>query len=126
MSDEKCEMVFVYGTLRRGGSNDFRMADSRFVAEGKVRGRLYRIDWYPGFVADENAGPVVGEFFMANAETIAALDEFEGSEYRRVKIAVEVREEAGAVSKVQAWIWVWLGETSESQRIVGGDWLGEV
>jgi gamma-glutamylcyclotransferase (GGCT)/AIG2-like uncharacterized protein YtfP len=43
-----------------------------------------------------------------------------------VKIAVEVREEAGAVSKVQAWIWEWLGETSESQRIVSGDWLGEV
>ena len=126
MSDEKCEVVFVYGTLRRGGSNHFRMANSLFVAQGKVRGRLYRIDWYPGFVADENAGPVVGEFFMANAETIAALDEFEGSEYRKVKIAVEVKEEAGVVSKVQAWIWEWLGETSESQRIVGGDWLGEV
>lgn len=118
-------MVFVYGTLRRGGSNDFRIADSRFVAEGQVRGRLYRIDWYPGFVADDNAGPVVGEIFMANAETIAALDEFEGSEYRRVKIAVEVRDEVAAVSKVQAWIWEWLGATSESQRIAGGDWLGE-
>lgn len=117
-------MVFVYGTLRRGGSNDFRMADSRFVSNGLVRGRLYRIDWYPGFVADENAGPIVGEIFMANAETIAALDEFEGSEYRRVKIAVEVREEGAAVLKVQAWIWEWLGETSESQRILGGDWLG--
>lgn len=123
MSDEKCEMVFVYGTLRRGGSNDFRMAESRFVAEGTVRGRLYRIDWYPGFVADENAGPVAGEIFLADAETIAALDEFEGCEYRRVRIAVEVREEAGAASKVQAWIWEWLGATSESQRI-GGDWLG--
>ncbi len=126
MSDEKGEMVFVYGTLRRGGSNDFRMANARFVAEGKVRGRLYRIDWYPGFVADENAGPVAGEFFMVDDETIAALDEFEGSEYRRVKIEVEVREGLAAVSRVQAWIWEWLGETSESQRIVGGDWLGEV
>lgn len=119
-------MVFVYGTLRRGGSNDFRMANARFVAEGEVRGRLYRIDWYPGFVADENAGPVVGDIFMVDAETIAALDEFEGSEYRRVKIEVEVRDEAGAVSKEQAWIWEWLGATSESQRIAGGDWLGEV
>lgn len=126
MSDEKCEMVFVYGTLRRGGSNDFRMANARFVAEGEVRGRLYRIDWYPGFVADENAGPVVGDIFMVDAETIAPLDEFEGSAYRRVKIEVEVRDEAGAVSKEQAWIWEWLGATSESQRIAGGDWLGEV
>jgi gamma-glutamylcyclotransferase (GGCT)/AIG2-like uncharacterized protein YtfP len=119
-------MVFVYGTLRRGGSNDFRMADSSFVANGLVRGRLYRIDWYPGFVVDENADPIVGDIFMVDAETIAALDEFEGSEYRRVKIEVEVRDETGAVSKEQAWIWEWLGETSESQRIAGGDWLGEV
>jgi gamma-glutamylcyclotransferase (GGCT)/AIG2-like uncharacterized protein YtfP len=122
--DENCEMVFVYGTLRRGGSNDFRMVDSRFVAEGAVRGRLYRIDWYPGFVADENAGPVKGEIFMANAEAIAALDDFEGSEYRRVKIAVDVGEGPAALSKVQAWIWEWLGATSESQRMLGGNWLG--
>ena len=124
MSDEKCEMVFVYGTLRRGGSNDFRMADSRFVAEGKVRGELYRIDWYPGIVVDENAGPVVGEIFMANAETIAALDEFEGSEYRRVKIAVEWVD-AGESFTAEALIWEWLGETREDQRIASGDWLAE-
>ncbi len=124
MSDEKCEMVFVYGTLRRRGSNDFRMADSRFVAEGKVRGKLYRIDWYPGIVVDENAGPVVGEIFMANAETIAALDEFEGIEYRRVKIAVEWVD-AGESFTAEAWIWEWLGETREDQRIASGDWLAE-
>lgn len=120
------ELVFVYGTLRRGGSNYFRMAQARFVAEGKVRGRLYRIDWYPGFVVDENAGPIVGEIFMANAETIAALDEFEGSEYRRVKMKVVVGEDASGSREVEVWIWEWLGEASESQRILGGDWLGDL
>ena len=117
-------MVFVYGTLRRGGSNDFRMADSRFVVEGKVRGKLLRIDWYPGIVVDENAGPVVGEVFMVSAETIAALDEFEGSEYRRVKIAVEWVD-AGESFTAEAWIWEWLGETREDQCIASGDWLAE-
>lgn len=123
MSDEKCEMVFVYGTLRRGGSNNFRMADSHFVAEGKVRGRLYRIDWYPGFVVDENAGPVVGEIFMVSVETMAALDEFEGSEYRRVKVAVELVDQGDSFT-AETWIWEWLGETREDQRIVS-DWLVE-
>ena len=124
MSDEKCEMVFVYGTLRRGGSNDFRMADSRFVAEGKVRGKLYRIDWYPGIVVDENAGPVMGEIFETDALTIAALDEFEGNGYRRVKIAVEWVD-AGESFTAEAWIWEWLGETREDQCIASGDWLAE-
>ena len=40
MSHKKCEMVFVYGTLRRGGSNHFRMAQASFVAEGTVRGAI--------------------------------------------------------------------------------------
>jgi gamma-glutamylcyclotransferase (GGCT)/AIG2-like uncharacterized protein YtfP len=125
VSDEACEMVFVYGTLRRGGSNQWRMAQARFMAEGVVRGRLYRIDWFPGFVADENAGQVRGEIFMADADTMAALDEFEGSEYRRVKIAVENVDAIDSGSIIEAWIWEWLGEVNESQRIASGDWLAE-
>lgn len=126
MSVENCEMVFVYGTLRRGGSNHFRMAHARFVAEGAVRGKLYRIDWYPGFVADENAGLVKGEIFRADGATMAELDEFEGGEYRRVKIAVEVGEGIGAEAVLVAWIWEWLGEAREDRRIVSGDWIAAI
>jgi gamma-glutamylcyclotransferase (GGCT)/AIG2-like uncharacterized protein YtfP len=118
-------MVFVYGTLRRGASNHFRMADSRFVAEGKVRGKLYRIDWYPGIVVDENAGPVVGEIFMANAETIAALDEFEGNGYRRVRASVDVTDDAGTSSVIKAWMWEWIGDPDQAQCIASGDWMAE-
>lgn len=123
MSEERGEKVFVYGTLRRGGSNDFRMARARFVATGMVRGRLYRIDWYPGFVADESAGLVTGEIFLVDADILVALDEFEGSGYRRVKIAIDVGEGAG--SAVEAWIWEWIGNVDETSRIVSGDWLAE-
>jgi len=125
VSDEACEMVFVYGTLRRGGSNQWRMAQARFMVEGSVRGRLYRIDWFPGFLADENAGQVRGEIFMVDTDTMAALDEFEGSEYRRAKIAVENVDATDAGSIIEAWIWQWLGEANESQRIPSGDWLAE-
>ena len=102
------------------------MARTRFVAEGAVRGHLYHIDWYPGFVVDENAGMVKGEIFMADGATMNELDDFEGGEYRRVKIAVEVGEEIGAGSVLEAWIWEWLGEAREEWRIVSGDWLAEV
>lgn len=118
-------MVFVYGTLRRGGSNHFRMAQASFVAEGAVRGGLYRIDWYPGLVVDENLGPVKGEVFMTDAGKIAELDDFEGSGYRRVRIAVVVGDGTRVGSVIEAWIWEWLGETREDQRIASGDWLDE-
>jgi len=120
VSDETCEVVFVYGTLRRGGSNHWRMSQAKFIGDAFARGRLYRIDWYPGFVADDNAGQVKGEVFMADAETIKHLDAFEGSEYRRVKIAVESAD-GGSID--EAWIWEWMGEVDETRRIASGDWL---
>jgi gamma-glutamylcyclotransferase (GGCT)/AIG2-like uncharacterized protein YtfP len=119
------EMVFVYGTLRRGASNHFRMTQARFVTEGAVLGRLYRVDWYPGVVADENAAPVMGEIFETDAPTIEALDEFEGNGYRRVMVPVKVTGEAGTSYVIEAWMWEWLGDPDEAKLIASGDWLAE-
>lgn len=121
--------VFVYGTLRAGGSNGHRMDSGRFVRRGVVQGRLYRIDWYPGLVADEAGGPVLGEVHEVDDATLRLLDEFEGlapgaiegSEYRRLKAPVFDPESGDRVD--EAWIWEWIGAVDESRRIAGGDWL---
>lgn len=115
------ERVFVYGTLRRGGSNHFRMDKAEFVALGKVRGRLYRIDWYPGLVLDEAAGDVVGEVYETTPGLLEKLDVYEGAEYRRVR--VEVVCGGDSRSPFSAWIWEWLGPVDEARRITSGDWL---
>ncbi|MGD9418084.1 MAG: gamma-glutamylcyclotransferase family protein [Verrucomicrobiota bacterium JB025] len=119
-------LVFVYGTLRRGASNHFRMDGARFVAEGTVGGRIFRIDWYPGLVLGDGGERIVGEVFEVGPELLAELDVFEGvsaaaeeSEYRRVK--TEVRCADGTV--VEAWVWEWLGESNEADHLAGGDWL---
>lgn len=121
------QLVFVYGTLRRGGSNHFRMAGAEFITSGSITGRMYRIDWYPGLVLDEAGDEIHGEVFSVGPELLAALDvfeglsagEIEGSEYRRVQTTV-VRRNSRTLS---AWVWEWLGMTDESQRISDGDWL---
>lgn len=121
------ELVFVYGTLRSGGSNHFRMAGAAFVAAGTVRGRIYRIDWYPGLVPDADGGKISGEVYAAGPELLAELDVFEGvsaeeiagSEYRRIRTEVD----AGAEKPLIAWVWEWLGPVEETKRIPGGDWL---
>lgn len=121
------ELVFVYGTLRRGASNHFRMQGAEFVRSGTVRGRMYRFGWYPGLVVDAQGDELVGEIYAVGAEQLAALDLFEGvsagetagSEYRRIRVTV-----AGGEPPLEAWIWEWLGPVNESDRIVGGDWLG--
>lgn len=124
---EEPEIVFVYGTLRRGGSNHFRLAGAEFISAGTVAGRLYRIDWYPGLVLDPAGDDIHGEAYRVSLELLAALDLFEGlsaggiegSEYRRVCSPV-VQTDSRTLS---AWVWEWLGITDESQRLKDGDWL---
>ncbi len=116
----KQETVFVYGTLRAGGSNHFRMGDAVFIGAATVRGRLYRVDWYPALFLNADAGAVVGELYVVSEETLAALDAFEGSEYRRVRVFATPAAGGGPV---EAWIWEYLDPVDESQLITHGDWL---
>ena len=118
---DSVETVFVYGTLRRGGSNHHRLQGAEFVATATVRGRLYRIDWYPGLVADENADEVIGEIHQVPATMLSALDDYEGPEYQRVKM--DVRTSRREDPPCRAWVWLWDGPVDESRHIAGGDWL---
>lgn len=118
------ERVFVYGTLRRGGSNDWRMSGASWIGPAEVAGRLYRVDWYPGLVPDPLAGPVTGELHEVDAAMLAALDDYEGPEYRRVRARVALRGAVGG-DTCEAWLWEWLGDIDETRRLATGDWLAE-
>ena len=117
---EQSQPVFVYGTLRRGGSNHFRMDGCTFVASASVAARLYRIDWYPGLLLDSSANPVLGDVFLVPPCRMEELDAFEGPEYQRVPTRVILDDGTSA----DAWLWEWLGPVDESRRIDDGDWLG--
>jgi gamma-glutamylaminecyclotransferase len=123
--DEK-ELVFVYGTLRRGGSNAFRMEGAVFCGEARVEGELHAITWYPGLTLKAGAGWVIGEVYQVGPEQMRALDEFEGlsagevegSEYRRVRVPVLLNGEM-----VPAWVYEWKGPVEPGKKVVSGDWL---
>jgi gamma-glutamylcyclotransferase (GGCT)/AIG2-like uncharacterized protein YtfP len=114
------ELVFVYGTLRRGASHHFRMQCAEFVRAGSVRGQLFRVTWYPALLCG-GTDLVKGELYRVSSSSFAELDEFEGCEYRRIK--TEVLLEDGASE--QAWVWEWLGNTNKLVRVLSGDWLQE-
>jgi len=73
--------LFVYGTLKRGGSNHGHLAGQKFVADAHtVPGfTLYSLGDYPGLAAasDDHQG-VKGELWLVDDATLARLDEFEG------------------------------------------------
>ena len=125
-SDTKCkppgsERIFVYGTLRRDGSNAHRLRDGHFVAPASVRGRLYRISWYPGIVLDPHGDPIHGELWDIPAAIMPELDAFEGPEYRRLQTAVAMHSDPPQTTN--AWLWEWLHPTDHLTRIPHGDWL---
>lgn len=117
---ENRETIFVYGTLRTGGSNHHRMVGARLLGAGTVRGWLYRVDWYPGVVLDAAGDEVQGEWFTVDSRTLAALDAFEGAEYRRVPTLVTRNDGA---PPIEAWIWEFHMPVAGLQKIPGGDWL---
>ncbi len=120
------ELVFVYGTLRRGGTNHFRMSGADLVTEGVVKGKIYRIAWYPGLVLGDE-GEVHGEVYSVDAAQLLELDAFEGlsageiegSEYRRVKTVVF----RPGGKTVAAWVWEWIGPFDEADLLTQGDWI---
>ena len=112
-------LVFVYGTLRPGGSNNFRMQGSRWLGPATVCGHLHVVDWYPALLLDEDAGQVTGDLYEVPEDLLASLDDFEGTEYRRVRTMVQNADDEA----VSAWVWEWNRETHGLLPIPGGDWL---
>jgi gamma-glutamylaminecyclotransferase len=81
MSETQAKTVlFVYGTLKRGGRNFFRMAGQEFVGEATTAPQYRVIDLgaHPGLVRDAVAGLAIrGELFAVDATCLAELDAFE-------------------------------------------------
>ena len=72
--------VFVYGTLRAGGSNDIRRLHPapQWVGAACVSGDLYHLGAYPGLVLRTGGPPVVGEVYQIDPALEPVLDAIEG------------------------------------------------
>jgi gamma-glutamylcyclotransferase (GGCT)/AIG2-like uncharacterized protein YtfP len=123
--------VFVYGTLRRGGSNDInvKFAGATFIAFGSVPGVLCDLGGYPGLWLDAAAAPVVGEVYRVSQRLLVELDVLEGydpvlpdkGEYRRVRIEVTL---AGG-GKRDCLIYAMRAEVAGGKPVIAsGDWIG--
>ncbi|HKO43473.1 MAG TPA: gamma-glutamylcyclotransferase family protein [Pyrinomonadaceae bacterium] len=120
-------LVFVYGSLRRGNASEMsvRFPDATYVAEGKVRGRLYDLGAYPGLLLDGSASMVKGEVYEVDDDTLHRLDEFElNSDYSRKHVEVELGSE-----RTECWIYV-PGRAAEVltgyEIIESGDWIAHM
>ncbi len=128
-SGEGCDLVFVYGPLRRGASQELRIEGAAFVATGEVSGRLLRVMDFPGLVPGGLSKWVPGEVFDVSAECLAQLDEFHRLQaaglanggFQRIQVEVHPVGSAGMVRI--AWTWQWTGPVDKRDIIPSGDWL---
>lgn len=134
--EAKAELVFVYGSLRIGASENPRMAGAEWLGRGLARGRLYKVLWQPGLVLDEDGPEVLGDVYKVNAELLREIDDREGvpagathgEEYERRKIRVLRKAEVEATwaeipAEVETWAWIWRKPVDDLEEIPSGDWL---
>lgn len=118
--------VFVYGTLRRGGSNDiarYRPAP-QFVGEAVIAATLHDLGTYPGAVLGGD-GWLRGEVYRIAPEVEAALDVLEDvradgtGEYLRRQLSVDV-----GGSRLSCLVYeLHPGRAAGRPVIASGDWF---
>jgi gamma-glutamylcyclotransferase (GGCT)/AIG2-like uncharacterized protein YtfP len=114
------DALFVYGSLRSEFDNRYAAklrSAADLIGRATVTGSIFRVGRYPGYRI-EPAGKVQGEVWrMRDPErTLALLDEYEGSRYRRGLTPT-------SIPGVEAWIYVYAGEVDAGWRIESGDFL---
>jgi gamma-glutamylcyclotransferase (GGCT)/AIG2-like uncharacterized protein YtfP len=118
--------LFVYGTLKSSFRNKFarRLAhEATLLGAGRMRGRLYRVRWYPGLRPPRDSDDwVTGEVYRLRmaARTLGALDRYENRQYRRVRRLAVLA--SGDI--VRCWVYLWGSVVSELRRIESGEWGG--
>lgn len=123
------ERLFVYGTLRRGGSREIEhhFAPVRFLSGASITGTLYDMGPYPG-IRLEGSGIVCGEVYALDSSTLTALDAYEGfapeapetSDYQRPRI--EARLTTGETC--ECWVYeITAARILGCPAIPSGDWI---
>ena len=128
MMKSATDLLFVYGTLRRGfPMHRLLRPHAVLLGEGRVQGRLYEVGGYPGLVL-EGDGLVKGELYRLRRPNSAlrVLDRYEGCspsdpqphEYRR--ILAEIHRVRGG--RVWAWLYEYRLPVAGLELIPSGDY----
>jgi len=94
--------IFVYGTLKRGGSNHVFLRGQKFLGEARTAHgfTLYSLGDYPGMVrAPGDTAGVTGELWSVDDTCLADLDRLEGLDeglYERIDVLLAPNATAGS------------------------------
>ena len=114
--------LFVYGTLKQGGSNFWRIEKlvTAALRGWSLSGQLYNVGRYPGLILP-GGRRVRGEVLISDQpdEMLRVTDQLEGDEYHRILAQVENGEGAAQY----AWVYVYARDISRLERLDVDEWL---
>ncbi len=94
---EQKHLVFVYGTLRNGHSNNHLLKEAYCYGTGCTEASysMYLISGYPYVTSSGTRYQIVGELFAIDDDTLKTLDSMEGHPryYERRETAIVLGEE---------------------------------
>ena len=114
--------IFVYGTLKHGGSNHLFLRGQRFMGAARTAPgfTLYSLGDYPGMVrAPGDTAGVTGELWSVDDACLAELDQLEGLAeglYERIDVLLAPNATAGS-AQTYLYLRQWDGLTA-----IGDTW----
>ncbi|MBU1247458.1 MAG: gamma-glutamylcyclotransferase [Proteobacteria bacterium] len=113
------QVVFVYGTLKRGFSNHFFLKDAKFLGRGRTLEPYALSDGeYPFVYRKEKVSPVCGEIYEMDGETLLQLDHLEQDPEYYCRDQLDVVLEDG--DKLRAWLYFF--PVPQGRLIESGEW----
>ena len=127
-----CDLLFVYGTLRKGFDLHHHLVrlGARYFGKGKVAGELFDLGLYPGAHASRHKGKWIrGEIYHLRRPglDLRALDKNEGFNPHAPERSMFVREMTRVlvVGREPCWAWIyWMDRLlPQGRHIASGDYL---
>lgn len=131
---KKGDLIFVYGTLRKGEradlSSGFYSYGVDYIDRDKINGNLYHLGAFPGVREATNLQPytsdmptITGEVFRIRDQSIIALlDAYEGYRSADPTGGLYNRQQVLTEDGRKVWVYIYNHPVIEEQRIPGGDW----
>lgn len=134
MSDHGIYHLFVYGSLRSGFKSAAYEYISRFfdyVADAKVRGKLYDLGEFPAGIPTNEDAFIIGELYVIKNQpefswAIGQLDDYEGVTTEPGEVQLYRRELTDTVlnnKTIKAWIYWYNGDMGGRPPIPSGDMM---
>jgi len=122
-------LVFVYGTLRRGGRLHSYMKTAEFIEAGTTPGRLFSLGSFPGAHFGSTypgSSGIHGEVYAVDKTTLDKLDSLEGYHENRPEISMYVRCKVPVTTAAHAvdyMVWAYQYRGEARHIITSGDWI---